>query len=766
MSHHQYNRIRSSLAPFIRLMLAIALLGLLASCGGGGSGVSTSNNIVSSDGVTYNQNESRLNSDGTPKAVNGETIRYKGASVIAGQIVIYLIKDESQLKSLLAMNGWEILAKNDMDWQVSIGATDLDTAIATIKKSGFASAGLNRTTKLQSFLDVNDPLLQTNYKWNHDNISLTAAWALLPSNLTSSGTSVGIVDGGARFDHEDLQFKSIGGPYGEKTGNYDFSFYCNSSNDGNNRPVAGTECNNVTHGMHVSGIIGASGNNGKGIAGIAYMNAEKLSMYRAFGNNVGITEGIQYFFNKNSRVINISMGSGGCSSISDCSITNRWSNEDVNEYIRKFKNKYNSFPDVLIVQAAGNEGKFSYLDNGLDSAQRLSARESDSAGYFASIVGGRYSIDSDLQSYYEDIRSKILIVGASDQAKKVSSFSNLPYDKNTTPFILAPGGDSSNNYIGSAAEYLNNYNNIASVGFSKTNLYFADSGTSMAAPHVTGVAALVLQVNPNLSASQVRNIILDNSDSITHTNGETYKALNAEKAVRAALATIATAPAPTVTGMSFTDGAAPKLEVTFDTDMRPSYSTGGSYVVKAGKEGYWPTVRKFVIEFDSYTPSGQITLNASGFVSTSGVAMAQNQSYTFPALTVPTGTLTASFQGTNYTFTSFLSGQISQYGGVTGDFIPQYTATDATGNKLFLKYCVTAAGNYCNNGMPNWTITFTKANGTIYSSPSTGSFTTTGTHQYGQSVGSFTGSVAVNGVGTTTAISGTMNVSGLRFVAY
>lgn len=41
MSHHEAQKIRKKLAPFMSLLLVVAFMGLLASCGGGGSGGTT-----------------------------------------------------------------------------------------------------------------------------------------------------------------------------------------------------------------------------------------------------------------------------------------------------------------------------------------------------------------------------------------------------------------------------------------------------------------------------------------------------------------------------------------------------------------------------------------------------------------------------------------------------------------------------------------------------------------------------------------------------
>jgi hypothetical protein len=85
--------------------------------------------------------------------------------------------------------------------------------------------------------------------------------------------------------------------------------------------------------------------------------------------------------------------------------------------------------------------------------------------------------------------------------------------------------------------------------------------------------------------------------------------------------------APTIQSINFTPGAAAKLEVAFDIDMRPGYGTTGNY---SPAKSYWATPRLFVIEFHSYSSGGSITLTGKDFASTGGVVLAQDRVFVFP----------------------------------------------------------------------------------------------------------------------------------------
>lgn len=142
--------------------------------------------------------------------------------------------------------------------------------------------------------------------------------------------------------------------------------------------------------------------------------------------------------------------------------------------------------------------------------------------------------------------SSYLTGGGTLVGGQIASFSSIGprYDEVLKPDISAPGVS----VASSISSYTDNsYTQVASVLFNGRTYPFARfSGTSMASPMVTGVIALILEANPYLSATQVKNIIImtareDNNTGAIPTNGSAqwgWGKINAYLAVQLALNTI------------------------------------------------------------------------------------------------------------------------------------------------------------------------------------------------------------------------------------
>ena len=103
MSHHQANQIKKKLIPFMTLLLAVACMGLLASCGGGGSATTNdSSQVIPADGTTRRTVT-------TQDVVVGEIT---GQKYVAGELLIYLKSENDQPKfvNLLSAKNWMVVA--------------------------------------------------------------------------------------------------------------------------------------------------------------------------------------------------------------------------------------------------------------------------------------------------------------------------------------------------------------------------------------------------------------------------------------------------------------------------------------------------------------------------------------------------------------------------------------------------------------------------------------------------------------------------------
>jgi len=225
-----------------------------------------------------------------------------------------------------------------------------------------------------------------------------------------------------------------------------------TQNDYGNNEVEGPD---ALHGTHVSGIIAAERDNGIGQDGIAG-NFAKILVVRAVPDgderDKDVANAIFYAVNNGAKVINMSFGKGYSPN-----------KERVWEAIKYAENK-----GVLMVHAAGNDNKF------LDKEFNYPTNFKD--GEDKSFVNNWITVGASTR--YND--------------KLKASFSNYGKEKVD---IFAPGLEIYSSVNGSKYKFL--------------------QGTSMAAPVVTGCAALLWAYFPNLTAVQVKDILMKTANKST-----------------------------------------------------------------------------------------------------------------------------------------------------------------------------------------------------------------------------------------------------------
>ncbi len=286
-------------------------------------------------------------------------------------------------------------------------------------------------------------------------IRAASAWDLTPTG----SVNVAVIDTGIR-SHPDLDAKRMAG--------YDMISNLFIANDGDGRdsdPTDGGDYDDALdcssgaydfmsswHGTHVAGIIAASTNNGSGIAGVA-PNA-RIVPVRALGRCGGTAE--------------------------DVADAIRWS---AGVPVAGVPNNPN--PARVLNLSLGGTGPCSSNDqSAVDSALARGAVVVVAAGNDAALVSG-----------FAPANCKgVVAVAASNLLGDLSSFSNFGGGVS----ISAPGGDSGN--LPGILSTLNGGITLPGVPSYATYM-----GTSMAAPHVAGVVALMLTRDPTLTPGQVFN---------------------------------------------------------------------------------------------------------------------------------------------------------------------------------------------------------------------------------------------------------------------
>jgi uncharacterized repeat protein (TIGR02543 family) len=274
-------------------------------------------------------------------------------------------------------------------------------------------------------------------------ISATNAWDLTTG---LANVLVAVIDTGIRYTHYDLTNQIWVNP---AVGSY--PGFTNDLHGINAITGTGDPMDDVGHGTHVSGTIGAAANDGNPMAGVTWH--VQLMGCKFLGQYGGVTSDaitcIDYAAAEGARISNNSWGGGGYS-------------QALYDAIRAAGQK-----GMLFVAAAGNDG-----------------------------------VSNDTYPHYPANYplNNLISVAAIDRFGNLASFSDYGIK---TVNLGAPGVEIYSCYNGSDSDYA------------------VLDGTSMATPHVTGVAALILSLYPTADLNEVRQRLLLGTVPLPSLNGKT-----------------------------------------------------------------------------------------------------------------------------------------------------------------------------------------------------------------------------------------------------
>jgi len=425
---------------------------------------------------------------------------------VDGQILVKL-KQNAQKQALMAVlsqyQATLLYDFNKLRWgliELPEGA-DIFPIIAVLQSNSSVEA-VEPHGVLHGSFDPNDPNYLNGLQWalkntgqsppggtNDADIDAPEAWDI---TLGSSNIIIAILDSGIPMLNGSLSHPDLDDPNKIILGS-------DYANDGEGvRDLSG-------HGTHVAGIAAAETNNSTGIAGVA--GACKIRIIQVFNaflsaSPLWFQSGVTEAVNNGAKVINFSGGT----------FTASPPLEDAVEYA------YNN--NVIIISTTGND-----------------------CGAKHGLPGITYP------AKYSSSYSNVIAVSATNYHDMTPEYSNIGPEVN----VAAPGGNATSGPGGTCDKggvtvydaddvYSTTPNypfNIQVTNPEVTQNYGYLAGTSMAAPHVAGLAALILSLNQALVPSQVRDIIQQTADDKGATGRDDYYGYGRINAYKALLLTLA-----------------------------------------------------------------------------------------------------------------------------------------------------------------------------------------------------------------------------------
>lgn len=293
-------------------------------------------------------------------------------------------------------------------------------------------------------------------QWAIEKIDLPSAWSLTTG---SSDVNVGIIDSGIKAAHSDL------------SDNIDSTLSKSFIDDS---PLV----DEYGHGTHVAGIVGAVGNNNRGITGACWdVNLISLKIFDSIGKGDAgyLAEAINYAQANNIEILNFSGSYGG-------------SKKDL-QYISVLQESINNYEGLFVCAAGNRRINVDTYPSGCDIYPAVFTNNN--------IVAVAATNQNDILWYVD--------------SQKGSGYGVNNID------LAAPGQGICSTYIGETSD-----------------LYYANmTGTSMATPYVSGVAALIKSKYPGISTYGIKKALLDSVDKVSDLSDKvkTGGRLNAYKAL-------------------------------------------------------------------------------------------------------------------------------------------------------------------------------------------------------------------------------------------
>ncbi|MFF9049876.1 S8 family serine peptidase [Streptomyces erythrochromogenes] len=397
----------------------------------------------------------------------------QSATWVAGTrayLVITAPGDTTAVRNAVTANGGTVFQYYDAIGVITAHSASASFAATMRGVSGVQQVGATRTSDVPA--DAYNPALPANpaqsttpsgepVRADMTQIKADQAWAVTTG---SASVKVGILDTGVDDQHQDLA------PNFNAADSASCAYGKPDTRTGAWRDVG-------THGTHVAGTVAAA-KNGKGVIGVA--PGVKISSVRIAEPNSSL------FFAENTVCGFMWAGDHGFKVTNNSYYTDPWQfncpdNADQAAIIEGVKRaqEYAEGKGSLQVAAAGNSN--------LDLANKTTDTESpnDSTPVTRTITNACLDIPTELPG--------VVTVSAMGTTAK-ASYSN--YGLNVVD-VTAPGGDTTGIY--------------STLPGGK---YGSMSGTSMASPHVAGVAALLVSTNPGITPAQLRDKLATQANDV------------------------------------------------------------------------------------------------------------------------------------------------------------------------------------------------------------------------------------------------------------